>query len=86
MDLLITLSFCTGDVTRVAYKVDLGIDPMLQFVYITYEAASPPDDLIGLLLDHAKRKICWLVCWLVDANAHHSQRGSSDINISGYYS
>ena len=44
-----------------AYRDNLGIVLMLSSVYMPYEAALPLGDLIGLLVEHANRKICRLV-------------------------
>ena len=79
MDLLITPSFCTSDVTTVAYRDDLGIDLMLSSVYMSYEATSSLDNLIGLQVEYANRKRCRFVL-SCNANAHHTQWGSADIN------
>ena len=81
MDLYITPSFCTGDITTAAYRYDLAIE-LKSSMYISYEAASPPDDLIGLLVEHAKRKRCRLVLGC-NANAHHTQWGNSNTNTRG---
>ena len=43
-------------------------------------AAASTDDFTALLVEHAKRKRCCLVLGC-DANTHHIQWGSADINI-----
>ena len=82
LDLLIAPFFYIDDVTIVALIYHLGIDLMRSCVYNPYEAASPPNELIRLLVQHAKRKRSCLV-FGCDANAHHTQRGSAGINTRG---
>ena len=52
LDLLVTPSFRTGNVTTVAYRDDVRIELMLSSVYMSYDAAALPNDLV----EHVKRK------------------------------
>lgn len=56
------------------------IELLLSSVYMSYEAATPCDNIIAILVEHAQRKSCRLVLGC-SANAHRTQCSSFDINI-----
>ena len=51
----------------------------LASVYMPYDAANPPGDMVNKLTEYAKRRVIYLVL-CCDVNAHHCQWGSADIN------
>ena len=65
-----------------AYSDDLEIELLLSSVYMPYEAASLSDDVIAILVEHAKRKRCRLV-FGCDTNSNHPQWSCVDKDISG---
>ncbi|KAI8116750.1 Retrovirus-related Pol polyprotein from type-1 retrotransposable element R1 [Lucilia cuprina] len=76
---LISHSFRSGNITVINREAKGRRMLTLASVYMPYEATDPPGSEVRELTAYAKRKSAILVMGC-DANAHHCQWGSKDIN------
>lgn len=80
LEAFIIPSLCTGDTTSVKLERPEG-DIVLVSSYMAHEYDAPPSE-IDLISQHCKQERLQVVIGC-DANSHHSQWGSSDINERG---